>query len=442
MRMGLGSLMGLSALELAACSTGATSASTNNQIVANANSLDELALLFMVFWGSATRNTLTNEAFKRFHQIHPNITIGSSYSGNDVYYTKLDARIAAKNAPDLIQMDMRYISHYVRNGSLLDLTNFIYNQTINLSDFNPVLLNSSKVNNTIYGVPLGSNYQCMFYNKTLIDKADVGALPSNMTWDTFKSYTTELSRSLGNGVYGTSDNSGNYDNFEIWIRERGKELYTRDGLLAFNVDDVTEWYDYWDTMRKANACLPTKLQAHLDLSQTPTDSSLVKGQSVFSHFFSNQFVSFQQATPQTLGISVYPKGDTAGIYLKVSQLLSISSTTKYPAAAAAFLSFITDDPGGVGALGFERGVPGSTDGLAYLQPLLSPQERVIANFMVQVANNDESRAKEVLDPPAAGQITKILQQVSLDIGNGKITVSEGGKNFFAQATKATQTQTN
>jgi multiple sugar transport system substrate-binding protein len=264
-----------------------------------------------------------------------------------------------------------------------------------------------------------------------------------MTWEMFKSYTIALSEVLGADVYGTSDNSGNYDNFEIWIRQRGKELYTRDGQLAFTVEDVAEWYDYWDMMRRSNACIPTHLQARLDLSQTPTDSSIVKGQAVFSHFFSNQFVTFQKAMPQSqvLGISIYPNGSTAGLYLKVSQLLSISSATKHPAEAAAFVSFLTNDHKAVEALGFERGVPGSAGALTYLQPLLSPQEKVITNFMLQVRDNDESRVKEVLDPPAAGTIATLLQSTSLDIGNGKIAVAAGARQFYAAAQTAVNKKT-
>jgi multiple sugar transport system substrate-binding protein len=421
--IGLASLASLSGL--AACDTSAQPVSSGP------------ISLRMFFWGSATRDKLTRQTIGLFHQSNQNITITSSYSGNNTYYIKLNAQIASNNTPDLIQMDMRYIAQYVRQGRLLDLSQFIYDQTIDLTDFDPILLDSSKVNNSIYGIPLGSNYQCMFYDQTLIEKAGLGPLPQGMTWEMFAAYTAELSNILGNGTYGTADSSGNYDNFEIWIRQRGKELYTVDGKLAFTLTDAADWYNYWDGLRKAHACPPMNIQSTLDLTGTPTDSSVIKGKAVFSHLFTNQYEAFHKASPHTLALSVFPLGKVPGIYLKASQLLSISTVTKNSATSADFVNFVTNDPGALETLGFERGVPGAAHGRALLAPHATPAQKAITTFMDQIANTGAARQKEVLDPPAAGQIADILLRVSQEIGFGKISVSDGAKEFYTAAQKAT-----
>jgi multiple sugar transport system substrate-binding protein len=428
-KMGLGSLAGLSLAGLAGCDTSSTQPTISTQGPAS---------LQMFFWGSATRDKLTRQAINLFHQSHPDVTITSQYSGNDTYYIKLNAKIASGNTPDLIQMDMRYIAQYVRKGILLDLTELIYNQTIDLSDFDPVLLDSSKVNNAIYGVPLGSNYQCMFCDRSLIDKAGLGLPPQNMTWETFAQYTTQLSRALAaEKIYGTSDYSVNYDAFEVWIRSRGKELYTREGNLAFELADAADWFNYWNTLRKANACLPMGMQASLDLTGTPTDSSVIKGRAAFSHLFTNQYEAFQKASSHPLALVAYPRGSVPGVYLKASQLLSVAANTKYPVQAATFAGFAVTDPGAVKALGLERGVPGSAGGLAMLKPQMTPTQQAIIAFMNQVASTGNARVKEVLDPPGAGQIADVLQRVAQDIGLGKTSVSDGAKTFYQGAQKAT-----
>ncbi len=391
----------------------------------------------MFFWGSATRNTYTREAITAFQQSNPGVTISSQYTGNNIYYVKLDAQINADSAPDLIQMDMRYIAQYVRKNTLMDLSQSIYSQAIDLSDFDAALLASSKVNNSIYGIPLGSNYLCMFYDKTELAKANIGPLPTDMTWDTFATYTAELTNALGGATYGTADDSGNYDLFEIWIRQRGKEMYTQEGNLDFELADAADWYNYWSNLRKTKACVPANLQAKLDLTKTPTDSSVTKGKAVFGVLFSNQYDAFQAATPHTLSMLIVPKGNVPGVYLKASQLLSVSETTKYPDEAVSFTNFVINDPRAIKALGFERGVPGSAEARAILQPQLTPAQQVIAAFMTQVANSGETRPKEVLDPPGAGQIATVLLQVSQDIGLGKVSVSAGAKEFYAGAQKAT-----
>src|SRR5579883_2204279 len=147
-KQGLSGLAGLSLLGLAGCdSTVATPVEPDT------------GTLTMLFWGSATRDQRTRATFDSFHQQNQAYKITSQYFTFDVYFKKLDALIASGRAPDLIQMDMRYIAQYVRRRQLLDLTEIIYDQTLDLSDFDPLLLDSSKVNNTVYGVPLGGNYQ-------------------------------------------------------------------------------------------------------------------------------------------------------------------------------------------------------------------------------------------------------------------------------------------
>lgn len=423
--IGLSSLAGLALPTLAGCDSTPPPALTSENVA-----------MKMFFWGSTTRDQLTKGVINLFQQSHPSVAISSQYSGNNVYYTKLDAQIASEQTPDLIQMDMRYISGYVRRGTLLELSSLIYNQTIDLTNFDANQIITSKVNNGIYGISLGSNYQCMFYDQKRLEAAGFNPPTANMTWPVFSDYLIELSQALGDGVYGSTDNSGNYDNLEIWIRQRGKELYTVDGLLGFEQEDIGDWYNYWDTLRRAKGCTPTHIQAALDLTGTPTDSSVVKGIAIFSHIFSNQYVAFQAATPHPLILSVYPKSSAPGMYIKASQLLSIAADTEYPTDAANFISFFVNNPDAAKILGFERGVPASQAALAYLKPGFTATQQTIVNFMNYVINSGVSRPKVILEPPSAGAVATILQQISVKIGEGSLSVSDGAKAFYAQAQKA------
>jgi multiple sugar transport system substrate-binding protein len=388
----------------------------------------------MFFWGSATREKLTKQAIDLYHQRRPDVTIETQLSDNSTYYGKLDAQIANKNVPDLIQLDMRYIANYVRKGTLLDMTQLIYNQTIELTDFDSALLASAKANNSVYGIPLGSNYQCMLYNQVLLNKAKVGAMPLSANWGTFAEYSSELTKALNNGIYGTADNSGSIESFEVWIRQRNKELYTRDGNLSFDLEDAGEWYNYWNNLRKTAGCPPMTVQVNLDVSGSPTDSSVVKGQTVHGPLWSNQFEAFQAASTNPLGLTAFPNGTTKGMYLKTALMLGISATSKYPNVAAEFISFMINDVNAVKVLGLERGIPGSAKGLAVLTAGLSPNQKVIMNYMEQVRNK-YTRPKEVLDPPGAGKVADLLRKYSQEIGLGHTTVSDGAKEFYTQAKK-------
>jgi multiple sugar transport system substrate-binding protein len=422
--LGLGSLAGLSAFGLAACGGSSTPASSQH------------TTLQMIFWGSTTRDKVTRKSIELFQKSHQNITITSQYTGFDTYWTKLNTLVAGGSLPDLVQMDMRYLAQYVKKELLLDLTQLISKKTIDLSDFDTQLLQGSKANNVVYGIPLGGNYQGYLYDKGLLEKGGLKTLPENMTWDEFATHATQLSKALGNGVYGSADNSGDITNFEIWIRQHNKELYTNEGGLGFTETDAADWFNYWSKLRQAGGCPPMNIQAGLDVSGTPTDSSVVKGKAVFSILYSNQYEAWQKATTRPLGLTMIPTGASPGMYLKASMLLSISAKSKYQNEAASYINFIVNDNEGVKALGIERGVPGSTKARTILTDLFTPAQKEMMAYMNVVSKSQNTRPKEVLDPPGAGQIADILRRVSQAVGFGKLSVQEGAKNFFADAKKA------
>jgi multiple sugar transport system substrate-binding protein len=437
-KQGLSGLAGLSLLGLAGCSsdTGLTNLTST---VAEPTS----GKLYMIYWGSSTRDQLTRATFEEFHQQNPTFTITSNYYAFNDYFNKLDAMIAKDNTPDLIQMDMRFIAQYVRKRQLLDLTEIIYNQTIDLSDFDPLLLNSSKVNDTIYGVPLGGNYQSAIYNAELVDKAGIGEPPASFTWDNYAAYVTELTKALGETAYGSEDLSTDPTTFELWIRRTGKEMYTRDGQVNFTQEDVGDWFNYWNNLRNAHGCLPWSIQKNMDVSGTPTDSSVVHGRAVFMVQLCNLFESYQiaarTASPtRTLNIMIPPSGGL-GLYLKASMLLSIAANTKYQQTAVEYTNFLFNDINAIKKLGIERGIPGSAKALNLLQPQLTPVERAIANYVTSVSSSGLTSVRTVLDPPGAGNIQTLLRSIADNIASGKVSVSAGARSFYTQAKKVAPT---
>jgi multiple sugar transport system substrate-binding protein len=393
--------------------------------------------LQMLFWGSATRDKLTKATLDLYHKANPGFTITSQYYGFTDYFTKLNALITSDQAPDLIQMDMRYVAQYVRKRQLLDLTELIYNQTIDLSDYDPQLLNSSKVNNTVYGIPLGGNYQGTFYDVTQIDKAGIGAPPADLTWDTYATYANELTQALGGKVYGSMDASGDITTFELWIRQRGKDVYDRDGKINFSQTDAGDWFNYWATMRKAGGCPPLSVQKGLDVTGAPDNSTIVQGKTVFITTLSNLFDAYQTASKHQLSMIMPPTGKTPGMYLKASMLLSIYSGTKYPLTSANYANFILNNADAIKALSIERGIPGSAEAQTLLTPLLSSTDQAIIAYMNTVQRSSNARTKDVLDPPAAGDVSTLLRNTSYAISGGTASVSEGAQMFYAQATKLT-----
>ena len=55
---------------------------------------------------------------------NPGVTIDGETLGWDDYWPRLATQTAGRNAPDVIQMDYRYIFEYARRGALLPLDEY------------------------------------------------------------------------------------------------------------------------------------------------------------------------------------------------------------------------------------------------------------------------------------------------------------------------------
>ena len=424
LKISAGVLAGIGTLGLAGCGT--EPAAGNGQ----------RALQF-TFWGSTTRATRTSKAVQLYQQLYPQTTISTQFTDFNSYWPKLATQISGGSAPDLIQMDMRYIDQYQKKGLLLDLSRFIP-QPINLPDFNQVLLKGSEAQGIVYGIPFGGNFLGILYDKNLLQKAGV-TMPEqtpNWTWDGFADYTLRVSKALGPGVYGTEDASANIWAIETFIRQRGKELYTSEGQRAFNRQDAYDWFAYWDKLRQSGACATPAVESESS-STIPALSTLAQRKAAINFSPSNLIQATQAATSHSLGLFLCPSTTGQrdnGTYLKASMLMSASASTQYPDEVAKFINFLFTSDGAIKALGIERGIPGSARAQALLKPSLKPSDAIQLNLVQLITAT--SRPKAVLDPPGAGEVSDLLTMIAQGLAFGKLTAAQAADTFVAQTDQA------
>src|SRR4051812_29114121 len=77
--------------------------------------------LQVAWWGNPTRNKNTAAAIAAYMKAHPGLTVTGQPGEFSTYWDKLATQVAGGSAPDLIQMDVTYISEYGGRGALLDL---------------------------------------------------------------------------------------------------------------------------------------------------------------------------------------------------------------------------------------------------------------------------------------------------------------------------------
>jgi multiple sugar transport system substrate-binding protein len=390
------------------------------------------ARLRMFWWGSRERAERTEKANKLFQEKNPGLTITGETLGWTDYWPRLATQTAGRNAPDVIQMDYRYIYEYARRGALLPLDPYV-SKGLNLADFSEAAVDSGKVDKKIFGVSLGLNSTAQLYDKDLIASLGLKPPTHETTWAQIGDLAAEITKAVKKpGFFGMFDGGRYEPTLEVWMRQRGKALYTEDGKLGFDVSDIGEWFAYWHDLRKRGAIASAEVAA-LDMGEIDTSLlTLGKTAIVFAH--SNQLVGFQAVVKSRLGMTMYPSGGAGakyGQYLKPSMLLSISARTRYPEAAVKVLDFYVANQDAGMILGVERGVPASSVVRKAVEPSLDELGNAMASYVAFIS--DKVSPLPAPPPQGAGEIQTVLRRVNEQIGFGRLSVSDGAKQFMSES---------
>jgi len=376
------------------------------------------------WWGNPDRDKRTRNVLNTYAKSN-NLQISAESLGWGEYWTKLGTQVAGGNAPDLIQMDYRYIFEYARRNTL-----FALDELLPLADFSSYDRDSGKVDGKLYGVSLGSNSKALVYDTGMLQKVGLKSMPSDFTWDDFGRIAGEISKISPGKFWGSSDSSRLEQVFEQWLNSGSKVLYTADGKVGFTPDDVAAWFDLWDKFRKAGVIPPADVGA--TNNARVEEYEITRGLAAISFINSNQLLAFQSLNKNKLAIAMYPRvrGGSAGHYVKPAMLMSVSAKSKAPQEAAKVINHMVTSAEGVKTLGLERGVPCSAAARAMLVPEADELGKQQIEFVGMVA-----KAAMRLPPPppkGAGEIENLLRRVADSVAFGRVSVKDGARQFHAE----------
>jgi multiple sugar transport system substrate-binding protein len=303
-------------------------------------------------------------------------------------------------------------------------------EPLDLRDFGDANLDLGRVDGRLFGVAMGLNSTAMLYDATVFERLRIPPPAIGQTWAQFAETATAVARGAGRrGYFGTMDGGMHEPGFEVWVRGRGRPLYTEDGRIGFTREDAAEWFEFWDRLRRAGAAPPGDVTA-LD-RQTAETSMLVtnRAAAIFTH--SNLLIAHQGLTQNRLGMTSYPRGERPGQYYKPSMLLSLSATAVNPREAARLIGFLSNGVEAGEALGVERGVPPSARRREALATTVPEGDRVQIAYIADVAP-----VIGALPPPpprGAGEIEQLIRRVNERVAFGQLRPAQAGEEFTAEA---------
>jgi multiple sugar transport system substrate-binding protein len=227
---------------------GSENASGNNE---NVTTVKEPTSPTTVSFASWVGNETTFKQFaKKFHQLHPNITIQFQNVPSEEITQKLTTQIAGGNPPDAAYVDAGTVGDFASRGAIVDLDPYIaQSKVVKPSDFVPAFRASTIYKNDMYGVPFDGESTGLFYRKDLFKKAGISGPPTN--WDTFltdvKKLTVPSQKQYGYILF--APESAYY--WYPWLWQAGGQLLTPDGKhVAFTSPQAKKAANFYVGLRK------------------------------------------------------------------------------------------------------------------------------------------------------------------------------------------------
>jgi multiple sugar transport system substrate-binding protein len=379
--------------------------------------------LALAWWGNPTRNKNTQAMIDAYMKANPNVAITGQPGDFTSYWDKLATQTAGGQAPDIIQMDMLYISEYGTRGALLDLG------SVDTSKFVEGTVDSGKINGKLVGVNAGINSALIFASPKVFEKAKMN-MPDDKTWtwDQLIEIGAEVASKAG-VPFGVASLLQSDALFGTFVRQHGKELFTENGL-GFDVPEAQAWYDYLLKGQKAKA-FGTPEQVSEEQPKPLDQSAIVVGNAAMQYYNSNQLEAVSAAAGEQLkmlrGPSLAGKATERKTWYKASMLWSASSKSKNPDAAIAWINWFANTPDAANIDLAERGIPPNTEILAEVKPKLSSAQKVVAKYIEDI--KPEVGETPIAPPPGGGTIQTVIFRHGIDVLFGKTSPADGAKQF-------------
>ncbi|WNQ09513.1 extracellular solute-binding protein [Paenibacillus aurantius] len=418
------------ALLLTACGGGASSSSgstSGSTPAATSGSSKDPVTLRVAWWGGQSRHDYTLKVIDLYMKKNPNVKIETEYAAFDDYWKKLAPQAAAGGLPDVIQMDISYLTQYGGRGQLEDLDPYIKKGTIHTGDINENSLSGGKVDGKLVALNLGSNALQATVDPQMLKDAGV-TLKQDWTFADWEEIGAKLkakgkmiAADLRHDVY-----------FPFYLRGKGQKMYAADGTSLGYSDDkpFVEFYTMYKKWYDSGYLLP--LDKLSQKKGTPEDSELVMGNAASSNGWSNQYILEAAAAKRPVDLVPVPGwSQNKALFLKPSMYFSVAKSSKQKEEAAKFIDFFLNDIEANKIIKGERGVPVSSKVKEALMPDLTPEQKKVFEYVSWAEKNSSP-----MDPPnpvGAVEVDKLLKDTVEQILYKKISVEEGAAKFRKEA---------
>ncbi len=357
------------------------------------------------FWGSDFYIDLTNQLIDAFQTKNTDITVEGEPGAFAAYWDRLGTQVAGQDAPDVINMDGKYLAEYASRGVLADLSA----ASVDLSGLSEADLAAGTIEGTVRAASTGSNSWLIFANPSLFHDAGL-EVPDDTTWtwDDLYDIGKQISDASDGDVIGISG-GGSYADLTIFLRQFGQDFFSPDGL---GYDDATlaQWYDWY--LRITEGGVGPAAQVSVEEGSLSIEQQLfAQNKAAMTWVWSNNLAAVRTASGRDDVVMLRPPSHTGkladnGAYLKASMYWSINQASDNAEASAKLVDFLLNDPEAARIQLLNRGVPSNPDTVAAMEPEFTDDDVDVADMIAQLGT--EIATAPAIQPTGTSEAPAVL----------------------------------
>ena len=287
------------------------------------------------------------QIIQNFEDQNPNVIVQlEPVSGRD-YYARLLTQLAAKAAPDIMQIGDDAVPSFVSKNAFVPLDAYLTGINFDPSIYLPGLLDPGKIDGKQYLLPKDYSPLAVYYNKTLFDAASVPYPVEGWTWEDLLATAQKLTVKDASGnvtQWGIQLPAAWTTGFEYWVAAAGGSLISEDGKTFSGKMDSPEVARavqfYADLYNKYQVAPPPA-----DMNAFGGgNSEFANGKAAMMLFGRWPQGGFKTNPNISLGV-VAPPQDKVRANILFWGGFGIATSSLQPETAFKYLSFVSGEPG-------------------------------------------------------------------------------------------------
>ncbi len=208
----------------------------------------------VVMWGSMSGDNVNyiNQMVDEYNNSQDAYHV--KYSVQDGMEEKLLTSIAGGDVPDIVMWDRFTTSTYAAKGAFLPIDSYVEKDAVNMEQFyEPTVEEMKSADGKLYGIPMTVDARIIFYNKDLLQAANVDPA-SIKTWDDLANAAKATTKRSADGKLEQSgftlSDPGLFNN---WILQAGGKMIDTAAtppVTAFNSKEGLAVLNFWTKLLK------------------------------------------------------------------------------------------------------------------------------------------------------------------------------------------------